>query len=34
MKLTGKAKVLEGKPALVLILPTENPHGLAWNKYL
>jgi len=32
MKLTGKAKVLEEKPAVVLILSSKNPHGLAWNK--
>jgi len=32
MKLTGKAKVLKGKPALVLILPSKIPYGLAWNK--
>jgi hypothetical protein len=29
MKLTGKAKVLEGKATLLLILPSKITHGLA-----
>jgi hypothetical protein len=33
MKLKGKAKVLKGKPVLLLILPTKVPHGLAWYKH-